>query len=90
MGLQNPTISYKTNMNLTRGVWHTIRMQVVGNTPGVANGRLRMWVDGVQALLNTGMHDQPLYLERTNVMFYSAGQTAYQSRLSLEPTYGAG
>ncbi len=90
VGLQNPTVTYKTNVNLTRDAWHTIRMQVVANTPGVANGQLRVWVDGVQALLNTGMNDQPLYTERTNVMFYSSGQTAQQNRLELEPTYGAG
>lgn len=90
VGLQNPTVSYKTNVNLTRDAWHTVRMQVIANAPGVANGQLRVWVDGVQALLNTGQNDQPLYRERTNVMFYSAGQTAYQNRLELEPTYGAG
>ena len=55
VGLQNPTITYKTNINLTRNVWHTVRVQAVANTPGVANGRLRVWVDGVQALLNTGI-----------------------------------
>jgi hypothetical protein len=88
IGLQNPTLSYKTNMNLAPGVWHTVRVQVIANTPGVANGRLRVWVDGVQALINTGRNDKPLSLERTNVMFYSAGQVAEQSRLQLEPTYG--
>ena len=42
-------------------MWHTVRVQVVANTPGVANGQLRIWVDGVQALLNTGMNDAPMY-----------------------------
>jgi hypothetical protein len=65
-------------------------MQVIANTPGVANGQLRVWVDGVQALINTGQNDPPRYLERTNVMFYSAGQTARQNRLEMEPTYGSG
>jgi hypothetical protein len=90
VALQNPTVTYKTNMNLTRDVWHTVRMQVIANTPGVANGQLRVWVDGVQALINTGQNDPPRYLERTNVMFYSAGQTARQNRLEMEPTYGSG
>jgi hypothetical protein len=87
VALQKPTISYKTNIDLTRGVWHTIRMQVISNTPGVANGQLRVWVDGAQALINTGANDPPRYLERTNVMFFSAGQTPWQDRLEFEPTY---
>ncbi len=74
VALQNPTISFKTNMNLARGAWHTVRIQTIANTPGVANGRLRVWVDGVQALINTGANDPPKYLERTNVMYFSAGQ----------------
>lgn len=90
VGLQNPTITYKTNMDLTRNVWHTIRMQVIANTPGVSNGQLRVWVDGVQAMLNTGQNDPPFYPVRSNVQFYSSGQTAKQNRLELEPTYGAG
>jgi len=90
VGLQSPTASYKTNVNLTRGVWYTIRMQATANTPGVANGTLRIWVNGVQALINSGVNDAPVYTERTNVMYYSAGQPAYQNRLEFEPTYGAG
>ncbi len=87
VALQNPTISFKTNMNLARGAWHTVRVQTIANTPGVANGRLRVWVDGVQALINTGANDTPKYLERTNVMYFSAGQVARQDRLQFEPTY---
>lgn len=90
IGLQNPTVSYKTNVDLTRNVWHTVRIQVVANTPGVANGQLRIWVDGTRALINSGKNDPPTFTERTNVMYYSAGQVAKQNRLEFEPTYGGG
>ena len=90
VGLQNPTVSYKTNIDLTRGAWHTIRMQAIANTPGTANGQLRVWVDGVPALINSGKNDAPVYDSRTNVMFFSSGQTARQNRLEFEPTYGGG
>lgn len=49
-----------------------------------------MWVDGVPVLINTGKNDKPVSLERTNVQFFSAGQTARQNRLEFEPTYGSG
>ncbi len=58
--------------------------------PGTANGQLRVWVDGVPALINSGKNDAPVYDSRTNVMFFSSGQTARQNRLEFEPTYGGG
>ena len=87
VSLQNPTVSYKTSVDLTRDAWHTVRVQIVANTPGTANGQLRVWVDGATALLNTGANNAPVYDARTNVVFYSSGQTARQDRLDLEPTY---
>lgn len=90
VGLQNPTVSYLTNADLTRNVWHTVRVQVVANTPGVANGQLRIWVDGQPVLMNSGRNDAPSASVRTDVMFYSAGQTGRQDRVEFEPTYGWG
>lgn len=37
------------------GRWHTLSQQVVLNTPGVADGELRVWVDGRLALERTSM-----------------------------------
>ena len=37
-----------------------------------------------------GGNDAPVYDSRTNVMFFSSGQTARQNRLEFEPTYGGG
>ena len=90
VGLQNPTITYKTNVDLARNVWHTVRIQMVGNTPGQRNGRMRIWIDGQQALINTGKNEAPSKLELTDVMYYSSGQVAQQSRFTFESTYGAG
>lgn len=91
VGLQNPTLSYKTNVDLTRDVWHTVRIQIIANTYGGAkNGQLRIWVDGVQSLINAGANDKPIYTERTTVQYFSPGQTPRQDRLEMEPTYGGG
>ena len=90
VGLQNPTVSYKTNIDLTRGAWHTIRMQAIANTPGTAKGKIHVWADGVAAPINSGKNDAPVYDSRTNVMFFSSGQMARQNRLEFEPTYGEG
>jgi hypothetical protein len=90
VGLQNPTVSYKTSADLTRDAWHTIRVQVVANTPGTANGQLRVWVDGTQVLINSGRNDPPSAVERTDVMFFATGQTGRQDRIEFEPTYGGG
>lgn len=90
VGLQNPTITYKTNVDLARNAWHTVRIQMVANTPGVRNGRMKIWIDGQQVLINTGKNEAPSKLELTDVMYYSSGQTAQQSRFTFESTYGAG
>ena len=46
VGLQNPTAEFLTNADLSRDVWHSVRVQVVANTPGTANGQLGCgWMD---------------------------------------------
>ena len=66
VGLQNPTITYKTNVDLARNAWHTVRIQMVANTPGVRNGRMKIWIDGQQVLINTGKNEAPSKLELTD------------------------
>jgi len=44
-------------IHLQRGRWYTLESYIKVNTPGVANGIMRAWVDGVQVL------------EKTNVMW---------------------
>jgi hypothetical protein len=39
-----------TNITLQDNRWYCIETQEVANTPGVANGAARIWVDGVQVL----------------------------------------
>lgn len=90
IGLQSPTLTYKTNFQFTRGVATKIRVQGLANTPGTANGQLRVWADGVPVLLNTGANNAPTLTAVTNVQFFSAGQTAAQDRLQWYPTYGGG
>ncbi len=91
--LVTPVAGSGKTITVTRSkvAYDPVRVSVfTANTPGVANGTLRIWVNGVQALINSGVNDAPVYTERTNVMYYSAGQPAYQNRLEFEPTYGAG
>ena len=44
-----------TSPSLTNGQWHIVDAMVKMNTPGVANGEMRMWVDGVLQVERTGL-----------------------------------
>ena len=50
------TPSYPVNaVPLRKGVWQTVECYMVMNTPGNTDGRLRIWVDGVQSFDLTGI-----------------------------------
>ncbi|HSG82104.1 MAG TPA: hypothetical protein VLC48_07635 [Gemmatimonadota bacterium] len=42
-------------LKITRGEWHTIRLRVKLNDPGVANGQAEAWMDGQHVSLATGL-----------------------------------
>lgn len=62
----------------TTGSWHTIEVLIIGNTPGVKNGRVKTWLDG---RLQTDVSD---------VMWTSAGQTGKFGQFDLNPLWGGG
>jgi hypothetical protein len=61
---------------ISRGVWHTWEVQIISNTPGVANGTARWWLDGV------------LIGNHTNVQFAGAGQSNTMTIFSVAPIWG--
>ena len=79
---QNPYNRYKvpetTANNLNDGRWHQLEFLQLPNSPGVANGTLRIWIDG------------RLEGSWTNAMFFDATQVASVNRLEINPIYGGG
>lgn len=64
--------------DLAKGVWHEMEVLIIGNTPGVYNGQLRVWVNGSLVVSD-------------NVMgYFAAGQVARFNGLYFNPTYGGG
>jgi hypothetical protein len=79
---QNPFNRYKvpetTANNLNDGRWHQLEYLQLANTPGLANGTLKIWVDG--RLEGTW----------TNAKFFDTGQIASVNRLEINPIFGGG
>jgi len=79
---QNPTNRYSvpatTTNNLNDGRWHQLEYLQLPNTPGTANGTLKIWVDG------------RLESSLTNAMFFDGTQVASVNRLEINPIYGGG
>ncbi|HEX5818209.1 MAG TPA: hypothetical protein VFY20_04985 [Gemmatimonadales bacterium] len=79
---QNPYNRYKVPEtfanNLNDGRWHQLEYLQLANTPGLANGTLKIWVDG--RLEGTW----------TNAKFFDVGQVASVNRLEINPIYGGG
>ncbi|MBL8994851.1 MAG: hypothetical protein JNM63_16005 [Spirochaetia bacterium] len=59
-----------------RSAWQTLRMRVKLNTPGVANGSLQAWMDGVQVY------------SKTNFRFRQAGATWKIDTFLFDTFYG--
>ena len=60
------------------GVWRKYEILVVGNTPGQADGVVRVWVNGSKII------------ESTNVAYWTAAQTPGWHGIAWDPTYGGG
>ena len=70
-----------------RGVWYRLEVELVANTPGVADGTLRLWStkyngDGTIATGPTKI------LEYTNVGWSAAGQSAVWEGVYWRPVWG--
>ena len=68
----NPTVEF------AHGEWHDLEVVLEANTPGVANGIAKTWIDGVQAL------------NVSNVQYFGAGLLPQFSNWYLDPTFGGG
>jgi hypothetical protein len=62
-----PNLGTLAQWELARGVWHDIEVQMVSNTPGVANGIFRMWLDGLKIM------------EFTNVGYFGGSYSSQNS-----------
>ena len=45
-----PNLGTTSQHHITRGVWHDIEIQLIGNSAGQANGVVRMWLNGVKII----------------------------------------
>jgi hypothetical protein len=61
---------------ISRGVWHTWEVLLIGNTPGKGNGIVRAWLDGV------------LLTQYADVQFADAGQSNTFDLISVFPIWG--
>jgi len=64
--------------DLNDGRWHLVEMLQGPNTPGVANGTLRIWVDG------------RLEGDWATAKFFDVGQVPSLNRLEINPIFGGG
>jgi hypothetical protein len=62
----------------TTGSWHTIEVLIIGNTPGVKDGRVKTWLDG-----------RP-QTDVSDVMWTSIGLSGKYSQFDLNPLWGGG
>jgi hypothetical protein len=62
--------------DFSRGQWHRLEAVLTANTPGVADGGARWWLDGVEL----GRH--------SNVMWADAGESAVWTQVDLNPIWG--
>ncbi len=78
--LNDPFIYQKasTGRLVTVGTWHQIEVWQAVNTVGVADGQLKVWVDGTNVI------------DRSNITWRAAGQTAGYYSWRWEPTWGGG
>ncbi len=67
-----------TNVPIVRGQWQRWEVVLTGNTPGVADGTIEMWIDGVKT------H------QYVNVMFDTAAQSGKFDTVAWSPTWGGG
>jgi len=63
---------------LPTGVWRKYEILTVSNTPGVANGILKVWANGV------------LIINLSDMAWWGAGQTPAWTGVAWEPVYGGG
>jgi PKD repeat protein len=61
---------------IRRGEWHRYEMVFVANTPGLPDGSVELWLDGVKVLRYAG------------IMFAAAGTNARWESLNWNPTWG--
>lgn len=73
-----PSQSIPATVEFAHGEWHDLEVILEANVPGVANGVVKTWIDGVQAL------------NRNDVLLFPSATTAQFSNWYLDPTYGGG
>ncbi|MDX2010224.1 MAG: hypothetical protein SFW67_08545 [Myxococcaceae bacterium] len=71
-------INFPVSQTFARGQWHRVELFLQVNTPGIADGIYRAWVNGIQIA------------NHTNVPYYAAGQTADRGLHWINPTSGGG
>jgi hypothetical protein len=81
-GPQSPFARYQTpekaEWDLNDGRWHRVEFLQGPNTPGKANGTLRLWVDG------------RLAGEWANAVYFAPDHVPSVNRLEIAPIYGGG
>lgn len=94
VGLQSPFNTFYTDAVLALNTPYFVKVLGCANTPGTANGQLRVWMKGGQygttwtpVQINNGVYGVPNQTVRTDVQFFSAGQTAQQTKCEFAPTF---
>lgn len=79
-GAAATAVHLRPNLNaaaaMRRGAWHHIEIVLTANTPGVADGSVSMWLDGVQVLRYQG------------ITFAAAGSNSAWEAFTWSPTWG--
>jgi hypothetical protein len=62
--------------SMTRGLWHRVEIVLIANTPGVADGGVIMYQNGVKVLQYSG------------IMYAAAGGNGAWEQMNWNPTWG--
>ncbi|HXI22113.1 MAG TPA: hypothetical protein VNH46_13555, partial [Gemmatimonadales bacterium] len=75
---QSRRLDPQTNLNIkiTKGIWHRFEILIGGNTPGVADGTAKWWLDG------------NLIGDYSNINWVAAGHTNLWDTIYWNPTWG--
>ena len=72
---------------VTRGLWQRIEVQVIANTPGVANGIARAWVTNYNSSGQI-VSGPTKVVEYTNIGWVAAGHSTLWHKATWSPIYG--
>jgi hypothetical protein len=89
-GISGSAVNLPNNLGgggVTRGLWQRVEVELIANTPGIANGVLRMWITNYNS--NGQVVSGPTQVaDYTNIGWAASGQESTWNSVSWNPIWG--